>query len=232
MHMRTIILLTLVLAATPTVAATTAEQIRQTANRFLGEFAEELSASGYEVRSEVGRLDPRLALAPCAEPLAASFTGDPWESNQPTLQMQCEGQRPWRMFLPVSVTIEGELYSAAQPIGRGERLTESMIERVSGVMNASRRRPITQLEDLLGKEMTRSINRGTVLTPNLVVEPDAVQRGDHVIITARSGNFTVNSRGKALANGRPGEQVMVENLSSSRRIRGRVVAPGRVEIPM
>jgi len=66
----------------------------------------------------------------------------------------------------------------------------------------------------------------------LVLAPAAIERGDHVIISARSGNFSVNSRGKALASAGIGEQVLVENLSSSRTVRARVTAPGHVEIPM
>ncbi|WP_375176872.1 flagella basal body P-ring formation protein FlgA [Marinobacter mobilis] len=51
-------------------------------------------------------------------------------------------------------------------------------------------------------------------------------------MVARSGNYTVRTRGQALANGQHGEQILVENLSSQRRIRARVIAPGMVEIPM
>jgi flagella basal body P-ring formation protein FlgA len=52
------------------------------------------------------------------------------------------------------------------------------------------------------------------------------------MITASSGSFTVRSRGKALANAAIGEQVLVENLQSSRTVKGRVTGPGQVLIPM
>jgi flagellar basal body P-ring formation protein FlgA len=71
-----------------------------------------------------------------------------------------------------------------------------------------------------------------VITPDLLTAPDAVERGDHVIITAKSGAFEVTSRGKALANGSVGEQVLIQNLRSARTVRANVIAPGRVEIPM
>lgn len=236
MHMRTFILLASLLMSTTTLAntpaKTTPDQIRAAARAFLNAFSEQLATTGHSAEFQLGQLDRRLQLAPCTSDLAISFSGDPWQSTQPTLLVACRGERPWRMFLPTALTITGQVFSANRPIGRGERITRDMISAGSGIMNNTRQAPITQLGDLLGKELTRSVNRGSVFTPNLVVEPDAVQRGDHVIITARSGGFTVHSRGKALANGQPGEQVLVENLSSSRRVRGRVVAPGKVEIPM
>jgi len=80
--------------------------------------------------------------------------------------------------------------------------------------------------------MRRPVSAGTMITPDLLEAPDAVERGDHVIIIARSKTFSIRSRGKALANASVGEQVLVEKLSSARTVKGTVVAPGRVEIPM
>jgi flagella basal body P-ring formation protein FlgA len=136
------------------------------------------------------------------------------------------------MFLPVSVTITGDAMVAARTLGRGERLTESALRTDTVVVNSIRRGTITSEDQLVGMEMRRGVNAGTVFTPDLLLTPAAIERGDHVIISARSGNFSVNSRGKALASGGIGEQVLVENLSSSRTVRARVTAPGHVEIPM
>lgn len=234
--MRTLILLaSLLVMAMPLAAApdsSTSAEIQRAATSFLNRFASEQEANGFTVEFTIGHLDPRLSLAPCLDAIDADFSGDPWQSSQPTLLMSCHGNRPWRMFLPVALTIKGNVFTASRPIGRGERIAANMLTSNHGVMNSSRRPPITRLEDLIGKEMTRSVNRGTILTSDLIVEPDAVQRGDHVMIVARSGGYSVRTRGKALANGQPGEQVLVENLSSSRRVRARVISPGVVEIPM
>ncbi|MDX1458176.1 MAG: flagellar basal body P-ring formation chaperone FlgA [Marinobacter sp.] len=234
--MRTLIFSAILLAAAGQAAATSAsgtpEQIQAAATDFLTSFATEQASAGYAVDFEVGELDPRLQLAACAERPTVTFSRDPWQSTQPTLQVECKGQRPWRMYLPCTVTITGQVFTAARPVARGERITRALVASEHDVVNGSRRSPITNIDNLLGKEASRSMNQGTVYTPAYVEEPDAVQRGDHVIITARSGSFTVNTRGKALANGQTGDQVLVENLSSSRRVQGRIVGPGHVEIPM
>jgi len=213
-------------------SATTADQIYSGAERFLESFAEKQAEEGFSVVYDAGELDARLSLATCDSPLDVSFSGDPWKTTQPSLLVSCEGDRPWRMFLPVSVTITGEAMVASRPLARGERLTEGAIRSDSVVVNSVRRGAVTSLEQLVGMEMRRGVNAGTVFTPDLLLTPAAIERGDHVIISARSGNFSVNSRGKALASGGIGEQVLVENLSSSRTVRARVIAPGHVEIPM
>ena len=222
------------LLASPAALAadTTAAQIKQAAGAFLGEFANEQAESGFDVSYKPGRLDSRLALATCDKPLAVSFSGDPWKTTQPTLQVSCSGKRPWRMFLNATVTIVGEGMVAARPLARGERLTADLIKAESVTVNATRRGVITDPDQLIGMEMRRGVNAGTLMSPDLLSAPAAVVRGDHVIITARRGNFAVNSRGKALADASVGDQVLVENLSSARTVKARVTAPGQVEIPM
>lgn len=220
------------IAGTALATETTAEQIYSAAGKFLDAFAEEQAGEGFSVMHDSGKLDARLSLATCDKPLDVSFSGDPWKTTQPSLLVSCEGERPWRMFLPVSVTITGDAMVAARTLARGERLTESALRTDSVVVNSTRRGAITSEDQLIGMQMRRGVNAGTVFTPDLLLTPAAIERGDHVIISARSGNFSVNSRGKALASGGIGEQVLVENLSSSRTVRARVTAPGQVEIPM
>lgn len=211
---------------------TTADQIHGAAGQFLDSFAAGQSAEGYKVRHELGQLDARLSLAICESEPKVSFSGDPWKTTQPSLLVSCEGSRPWRMFLPVSVQIHGEGLVAARPLARGERITESVLKTKPVEMNATRRSPIRDKEQLVGMEMRRGINTDTVFTADLLTAPEAIARGDHVVITAESGGFSVRSRGKALGSGGIGEQVMVENLSSARTVRAKVIAPGQVRIPM
>lgn len=218
--------------ATGVSAKTTAAEIEQAATAFLQRFADVQADQGYNVTFEPGTVDSRLALASCDQPLAVEFTGDPWRSSHPSLQVACEGKRPWRMFVTASVAIHGPALVAARPLARGERVTGDMVTTQSVQVNASRRGVLKASDTVEGMEVRRPINAGSLITPDLLSAPDAVERGDHVIIVAKSGAFSVSSRGKALANASVGEQVLVENLRSSRTVRANVVAPGRVEIPM
>lgn len=226
------LILVMSIASGPLLAETTAEQIRKAAVAFLQDFATEQASQGYKVTFEPGAIDSRLALAECVAPLEVQFSGDPWKTTSPSLLVACEGERPWRMFVTASLSIKGPALVAARPLTRGERITEALLVSHSVEVNASRRGVITDPGQAVGMEVRRSVNAGSLITPDILSAPDAVARGDHVIITARSGNFSVRSRGKALASASIGEQVLVENLRSSRTIKANVVGPGQVEIPM
>lgn len=211
---------------------TTSAQIIAAAEVFMADFAEAQRRDGFSVSFELGELDSRLSLAACDASPAVDFSGDPWRSTHPRLLISCDGDRPWKLFLTSQLQIQGQALTAARPLNRGTRINAGMITTSEVVVNSMRRGAVTRKKHLVGMEMRRSINAGSVFTPNLVTAPDAVARGDHVTISAQSGNFSVRSRGKALASGRVGEQVLVENLGSSRKVRGLITGPGRVEIPM
>ncbi|TBW59007.1 flagellar basal body P-ring formation protein FlgA [Marinobacter halodurans] len=211
---------------------TTAAMIRQAAQQFLDHYAADREETGQTVTYSLGPLDSRLNLAACPDGPSVSFSSDPTETTQPTLSVSCDGQRPWRLYLSTSLEIRGQGLVAARPLSRGERITGDMIATQPIVINSVRRGAITQRDALVGLEVRRSVNSGTIFTPDIVTQPEAVSRGDHVIIIARSGSISVQSRGKALSDGRVGEQIMVQNLRSAKTLRAQVTSPGHVEVPM
>lgn len=233
--MRTLFLATFCLftaALNPVAAATTAAQISNAAEGFIEAWARQQADQNLDVTFTVGNIDSRLTLAACEEPLETSFTNDPLRTTSPSVMVSCAGTRPWRMFVTTSIEVYGPALVAARPLARGERLTASLVKEQQAQINASRRGILTDPEQIADMLVRRPVNAGSLITPDLLQAPNAVERGDHVIITAKSKVFSVSSRGKALASASVGEQVLVENLRSSRTVRAMVTAPGRVEIPM
>jgi flagella basal body P-ring formation protein FlgA len=234
--MRIIILsllgLMLISNASATVNPDTPELIKQAASRFLDEFVATSKSENLQVDYSLGHLDSRLKLSNCPQGPVVSFSSDPFETTHPTLLVACAGDRPWRLFISTELTIEGTGLVASRPLSRGARIGQDMVSEQPVTINASRRRAITDREALVGMELRRAINAGTAFTPDLLNEPDAVTRGDHVVIVAKVGSIAVESRGKALADGKVGEQVTVKNLASSRTLRAKIIEPGRVEVPM
>lgn len=235
MQMRTIFLATFclyTLGLNTAAAATTASEIRDAAGRFIEAWAEEQRQQQYEVNFTVGSIDSRLSLAACERELETGFTNDPLRTTSPSVMVSCVGERPWRMYVTASVEVHGPALVAARPLARGERISNELVQEKLVQINASRRGILTDAEQVSGMLVRRPVNAGSIITPDLLEAPNAVERGDHVIITAKSAAFAVSSRGKALASASVGEQVMVENLRSSRTVRATVTAPGRVEIAM
>jgi len=229
-----LLLPTALLVAMPglAVAEVGPEDIRAAGADFMQRFAAELKEKHYEVSYEIGAVGSRITLADCSDAINVEFTTDPWQSTRPTLAVSCEGPQPWRLYVPSEIEIRGSGFLTSRPIGRGERLTPADFRETETLLNISGQQVIRDPQLLVGMETRRPLNAGTRLTPSLLTAPAAVERGDHVVITARSGAFSVATRGKALAKGSVGDQIPVQNLSSLRTVQAEIIATGKVAIPM
>ena len=91
------------------------------------------------------------------------------------------------MFVTASIEVYGPALVAARPLARGERLNASLVKEQQAQINASRRGILTDPEQITDMLVRRPVNAGSLITPDLLQAPNAVERGDHVIITAKSG---------------------------------------------
>lgn len=205
-----------------------------------GEVFLEQTVSDYLQRSniagrhevQINRLDPRLRLPLCAQPLTTTLESPAEPIGRVTLRVRCEGDAPWTVFVPGQVRLYREVVIANRPLKRDNLLTEMDIvlaERDVGLLNQGY---LTALRQALGKKLTRSLLPDQVLAPNHVQLAEAIRKGDYVVISARSGGISVRMPGEALSDGTLGKQISVRNQRSNRVIRARVVGPGQVEVAM
>lgn len=80
----------------------------------------------------------------------------------------------------------------------------------------------TRYEDVLGKQLRRSLSTGLPVTEQIIGAPVVVQRMQLVTVECRVGTIVVKSPGKVLSAGAVGELVEVE-LAGRRRLTGSVV---------
>ncbi len=82
----------------------------------------------------------------------------------------------------------------------------------------------------VGKKAQRSLSPNQPIQRSFLTLPPIIHKGDRVIIKARSGGLLVQTTGIAKASGGKGKTISVENLQSHRKVLGRIVAPGMVEV--
>ena len=62
--------------------------------------------------------DPRLRLAQCTQPLAATVPANGVRSARFTAEVRCDGSQPWRLYLPVRVTSTRPVVVASRALAR------------------------------------------------------------------------------------------------------------------
>ena len=86
------------------------------------------------------------------------------------------------------------------------------------------------MSDYVGKELKRSITKGYKLNPAYVGNPVVVRRNSRVNMIYRVGAMELSAWGRALDEGGAGDIISIMNLDSRKRVQGRVLESGRVEV--
>ena len=83
---------------------------------------------------------------------------------------------------------------------------------------------------LVGRVPSRALAPGVVPTENDLSLGAPLRRGDPVVLVSRTGGVEVRMPGRALGPAQTGGRIGVENVSSRRVLRGRLIAEGLVEL--
>ena len=145
------------------------------------------------------------------------------------LEVRRRGQQIAVRYPQVLVEGNALVLVTARSVTRGARLRSADLR--------FEKRPLDELslEALRGlvandKLARRRLRAGTVLKPSDLKAAPVVLRGQRVRLSVRDAVLSVSTRGEALGSGAIGDVVAVRNLASGRRLSGRVVSAGSVEI--
>lgn len=89
---------------------------------------------------------------------------------------------------------------------------------------------IRDLDEAVGKRLKCHVKDGHYLRQNMLTVPPLIEEGDKVKLVAGSGNLTIVTFGIAKSDGRAGEQIRIENMTSKKTLVGRVADDATVEV--
>ena len=89
---------------------------------------------------------------------------------------------------------------------------------------------LTDIREAVGKVSRRALPAGSILTSKSIEPPLVIKRGQTVIIAAQTGAITITARGRALEDGRIGETIRVQNITSRKTITATVVDENTVQV--
>lgn len=204
------------------------ENIRMTAEHFAAEEAGTHEDDGTQARA--GRLDARLQLRNCEEPLEAFLPPGRELRASTTIGVRCPGPVQWQVFVPVNLEISRPVVVLKDSVRRGQSLEAEDLELRERDTTSLHRGYLESIEEAKGMQLRRNLGPGTVLRPGHLDMQRLVERGQNVTLRADNGSVQVNMGGKALENGGRGERIAVENRSSGRELEGVVVDDATVEI--
>jgi flagella basal body P-ring formation protein FlgA len=89
---------------------------------------------------------------------------------------------------------------------------------------------ITDKDELLGREVIRSIPAQQLILPSMVQKVELVRRHDIVEVISRVGHVQVTTKAIAKTGGGMGDTITVRDERTKSLIQGRVSGPGQVVV--
>ena len=172
------------------------------------------------IQVSVGTLDPRLRLAPCADPLNASLPSGATFRARMTIAVSCASGTAWTLYVPVTIESHTSVLVLRRAAARGARLTAADVEPQTRVVAGPGDAYLTDVAELSGRTLKRPMGAGTALTADALAEDALVKRGQQVTLLASAGGMEVRALGLAMSDAPAAGRVKVQNLSSRRIVEG------------
>ncbi len=217
------------LIATIALASNSPSNTQQIDN-FLSHVKAELAAKGYRVELNTGNFGPLITERSCMNPLAIKLTTEPLQQQRNTVELRCESNEPWRLYLNVEIHLYDQVVAAARNIPRNTRITPADLMTQEHIINKSHYTSYREIDAIVGMVAKQTLREGAIVQPRQLSAPELVKRGDRVVIVADNGRVAIKMNGVALEDGRKGEQISIKNLSSSRIVKGYVSEMGVVNV--
>jgi flagella basal body P-ring formation protein FlgA len=199
------------------------ELVRGAAQRLLPPLTE-------KQRLQIGAIPPWMQVTRCENTVQATRAPGLPVPGRVLIELRCDGRAPWHVFVPAKVVGTATVVLAAHALVVGTVLTAndlSVEQRDLGGL------PQGYLDDpaiALGLTAARAIAGGAIMTNQLLLGTQAVQRGQTVTLVADAGGIVVRMAGKALADGIINQRIKVQNLSSGKVVEGITRSSQEVEI--
>jgi len=178
---------------------------------------------------QVGALDPRLKLAPCAQikpylPAGLHIWG------RTRIGLRCmDGKARWNVSVPVVVKVYGRAVVAATNLPAGTVLTQSELSAAEIDIAAEPGAVFTDAAALVGRSLSRPVAGGEALRSGALRQRQWFAAGDTVSVLASGSGFSAAGQGRAMTAGMEGQDVKIQ-FENGRMVTGRVVGERRVEV--
>ena len=153
--------------------------------------------------------------------------------NSPTSTMitvSVNGQVASKVSLRLDVKLYQQVVVATTSIGLGQLVSTDKLqyERMdSGRLEVGY---FTDMDKMQGLIARRSLTPGMVITESMVNKPMLIKRGSIVTILARMSGIEVTTTGQAMQDGREGQLIRVQNISSNKIIAAKVLDISTVQV--
>lgn len=203
------------------------ERVRALAQQAAATATADLPGSS-RVAIELGALDARLRLAPCAQVQPYLPPGQRmW--GRARIGLRCAQGAPWNVSLPVTVKVFMPSLVLAQSLPAGSTLEPQHLRQQEVDVAAGSSAAVSVEQQALGRTLARAMAAGEALQRADLRPRQWFAAGDTVRVVALGEGFSVSGEAQALGPGLEGQSVRLRT-DSGRIVSAQPVAPRQAEV--
>jgi len=186
---------------------------------------------GLRVEVKLGRLDPRLRLAPCQKIEPYLPPGLPtWGATR--MGLRCvQGPKAWNVSLPITVGVFAKATVAKSNLAAGTVLDASQLMQAEVDLAAAPGAPVVDPATVLGRTLSRNLVAGATLRQSDLKARQYFNAGETVRVTALGAGWSVVTEAQAINAGVEGQVARVRT-ESGRILVARPSGDRQVEIAL
>ena len=209
------------------VFATSAAELAKVAEAFA---VQAHAGARFPVSVRAGIPDGLLQLPECSGPPSAQLPiGAHWMTRT-LVQIRCEKGARWSILVPVELQSSVPVLVLRAAVLRGAKLAPEDLLRELRQVPGTSADYVNSPDALLRHHVRRNLGAGSALNAS-DLEPDTlVRRGQMVSVIAEMAGMRIESDAIAMADGRSGEHIRLQNRSSLKVFEGVVDNEGTVRI--
>ncbi len=185
-----------------------------------------------QVATTISKLDPRLRLAKCPQPLEVFSPPGARKLGPTTLGVRCFGTTPWQIFVSVEIKAFGPAVVSNHPLPRGTIIHVSDLKIERRDLSSAMHGYYSSFKEVEGMELRYSLASGFIIGPMSVKPLHLVKQGDLVTILAETKGLQIRVKGTAMSSGFRGQYIRIKNTGSNRVLEGEVVASKTVRVKL
>ncbi len=184
----------------------------------------------FEPSIQLRKLSPTLKLPKCKQPLELKDRNPSEGIGRMTISVSCQ-QPNWRVFIPAVVNGKQAVVITTQGILKKAVIKDTDVKMALVPYKKIPQGSMIKLQAAIGMRTKKSIGANRILKIKDLQLPYWVLKKQQVTLISRIGSIQVRTKGIALQSGVEQERIAVKNSSSSKIIKGIVIAPNTVLIP-
>jgi len=145
------------------------------------------------------------------------------------LELSCS-QPFWKQSVAVELEIYADVVTVESNIRRDTVISADQL-RLSRMNTASLHQGYFDTVDAVAGTLSRrTLRQGTPITPDMLDQPDLVERGQPLTIRLNRPGIQIEMKGEALNDGHLGEGIRVRNVQSGAIVFAEVIGDGLVQV--